>query len=161
MLPFLSLRYIKYFSGLLSGSLRISQSPLYLTHLTVLGVPLFEPTGCRAFLKVYEGLNPVYTSDLYSVTNAREFTVNLGGLRLRGDILVKCYHRVYSKQSREVMFSLQVRLNYQTFPIIFPNNHDTLHSHLLLRISFVIFLSPLRPDPISTRIISHKFPLQF
>ncbi|XP_043514775.1 tensin-3 isoform X11 [Frieseomelitta varia] len=100
-------RYIKYFSGLLSGSLRISQSPLYLTHLTVLGVPLFEPTGCRAFLKVYEGLTPVYTSDLYSVTNAREFTVNLGGLRLRGDILVKCYHRVYSKQSREVMFSLQ------------------------------------------------------
>ncbi|XP_015610038.1 tensin-3 isoform X4 [Cephus cinctus] len=100
-------RYIEYFSGLLSGSLRISPSPLYLTHLTVLGVPLFEPTGCRAFLKVYEGLTPVYTSDLYSVTNAREFTVNLGGLRLRGDILVKCYHRVYSKQSREVMFSLQ------------------------------------------------------
>ncbi|XP_017788943.1 PREDICTED: tensin-3 isoform X2 [Habropoda laboriosa] len=100
-------RYIKYFSGLLSCALRISQSPLYLTHLTVLGVPLFEPTGCRAFLKVYEGLTPVYTSDLYSVTNAREFTVNLGGLRLRGDILVKCYHRVYSKQSREVMFSLQ------------------------------------------------------
>ncbi|XP_026827211.1 tensin-3 isoform X1 [Ooceraea biroi] len=100
-------RYIEYFSGLLSGSLRISQSPLYLTHLTVLGVPLFEPTGCRAFLKVYEGLTPVYTSDLYSVTNAREFTVNLGGLRLRGDILVKCYHRVYSKQAREVMFSLQ------------------------------------------------------
>ncbi|XP_033209428.1 tensin-3 isoform X6 [Belonocnema kinseyi] len=100
-------RYVEYFSGLLSGSLRISPSPLYLTHLTVLGVPLFEPTGCRAFLKVYEGLTPVYTSDLYSVTNAREFTVNLGGLRLRGDILVKCYHRVYSKQSREVMFSLQ------------------------------------------------------
>lgn len=105
-------RYIEYFSGLLSGSLRISQSPLYLTHLTVLGVPLFEPTGCRAFLKVYEGLTPVYTSDLYSVTNAREFTVNLGGLRLRGDILVKCYHRVYSKQTREVMFSLQVRMQY-------------------------------------------------
>ncbi|XP_043467303.1 tensin-3 isoform X2 [Leptopilina heterotoma] len=100
-------RYIEYFSGLLSGSLRISPSPLFLTHVTVLGVPLFEPTGCRAFLKVYEGLTPVYTSDLYSVTNAREFTVNLGGLRLRGDILIKCYHREYSKQSRQVMFSLQ------------------------------------------------------
>ncbi|XP_051158278.1 tensin isoform X4 [Leptopilina boulardi] len=100
-------RYIEYFSGLLSGSLRISPSPLFLTHVTILGVPLFEPTGCRAFLKVYEGLTPVYTSDLYSVTNAREFTVNLGGLRLRGDILIKCYHRDYSKQSREVMFSLQ------------------------------------------------------
>ncbi|XP_048508217.1 tensin-3 isoform X12 [Athalia rosae] len=114
-------RYVEYFSGLLSGSLRISPSPLYLTHLTVLGVPQFEPTGCRAFLKVYEGLTPVYTSDLYSVTNAREFTVNLGGLRLRGDILIKCYHRVYSKQSREVMFSLQfhtcvITENVVTFP---------------------------------------------
>ena len=101
-------RYIEYFGGLLAGSLRISASPLFLTHLTVLGVPLFEPTGCRAFFKVYEGLTPVYTSDLYSLTNAREFTVNLGGLRLRGDILVRCYHRIYSSQGREVMFSLQV-----------------------------------------------------
>ncbi|XP_023317164.1 tensin-1 isoform X4 [Trichogramma pretiosum] len=100
-------RYIEYFGGLLAGSLRISSTPLYLTHLTVLGVPLFEPTGCRAFFKVYEGLTPVFTSDLYSVTNAQEFTVNLGGLRLRGDILVKCYHRIYSSQGREVMFSLQ------------------------------------------------------
>ncbi|XP_034947399.1 tensin-3 isoform X2 [Chelonus insularis] len=100
-------RYIEYFTGLLSGSLRINPSPLYLTHITVLGVPLFEPIGCRAFLKIYEGLTPIYTSDLYSVTNAREFTVNLGSLRLRGDILIKCYHRIYSKQSREVMFSLQ------------------------------------------------------
>lgn len=132
----LFLRYIKYFSGLLSGSLRISQSPLYLTHLTVLGVPLFEPTGCRAFLKVYEGLNPVYTSDLYSVTNAREFTVNLGGLRLRGDILVKCYHRVYSKQSREVMFSLQVRPTEQpNFPNYLSNNHTSFTLYILIFIS--------------------------
>ncbi|KAK0159239.1 hypothetical protein PV328_010145 [Microctonus aethiopoides] len=114
-------RYIEYFSGLLSGSLRISPTPLYLTHVTVLGVPLFEPTGCRAFLKVYEGLTSVYTSDLYSVTNAREFTVNLGGLRLRGDILIKCYHRIYSKQNREVMFSLQFHTcvitdNVMSFP---------------------------------------------
>lgn len=105
-------RYIEYFSGLLSGTLKISPSPLYLTYLTVFGVPLFEPTGCRAFLKVYEGLTPVYTSDLYTVSNTREFTVNLGGLRLRGDILIKCYHRVYTKQSREVMFSLQVNFHF-------------------------------------------------
>ena len=111
-------RYIEYFSGLLSGSLRISPQPLYLTHLTVLGVPLFEPNGCRAFFKVYEGLTPVYTSDLYSVTNAREFTVNLGALRLRGDILVKCYHRIYSSQGREVMFSLQVPISTISPPYI-------------------------------------------
>ncbi|XP_023248314.1 tensin-3, partial [Copidosoma floridanum] len=116
-------RYIEYFSGLLASSLLISQSPLYLTHLTVLGVPMFEPTGCRAFFKVYEGLTPIYTSDLYSVTNTREFAVNLGGLRLRGDILVKCYHRVYSNQGREVVFSLQFHTGVITENVVsFPRS---------------------------------------
>ena len=57
-------RYVEYFSGLLSGSIRINSAPLYLTHVTVLGAPAFEPAegrdggavdaagGCRAFLKV-------------------------------------------------------------------------------------------------------------
>ena len=55
---------MEYFSGLLSGSIRINSAPLYLTHVTVLGAPAFEPPegrdggavdaagGCRAFLKV-------------------------------------------------------------------------------------------------------------
>jgi hypothetical protein len=57
-------RYVEYFSGLLSGSIRINSAPLYLTHVTVLGAPAFEPAegrdggsvdaagGCRAFIKV-------------------------------------------------------------------------------------------------------------
>lgn len=93
-------RYVEYFSGLLSGSIRINSSPLYLSHVTVLGAPNFIPSGgCRAFIKVYEGLVPVYTSGVHSVgPDTREFTVNLGrpGLQLRGDILLKCYHRNYT-----------------------------------------------------------------
>ncbi|XP_023717089.1 tensin-1 isoform X4 [Cryptotermes secundus] len=111
-------RYVEYFSGLLSGSIRINSAPLYLTHVTVLGAPAFEPAegrgggaggaidaagGCRAFLKVYEGLIPVYTSGVYSVCGGtRQFTVNVAGerqrrgLQLRGDILLKCYHRHYN-----------------------------------------------------------------
>jgi tensin len=65
------LRYVEYFSGLLSGSIRINSAPLYLTHVTVLGAPAFEPAegrgggrggaidaagGCRAFLKVRQWL---------------------------------------------------------------------------------------------------------
>ncbi|GFG35972.1 hypothetical protein Cfor_03555, partial [Coptotermes formosanus] len=107
-------RYVEYFSGLLSGSIRINSAPLYLTHVTVLGAPAFEPAegrdggsvdaagGCRAFIKVYEGLIPVYTSGVYSVCGGtRQFTVNVAGerqrrgLQLRGDILLKCYHRHY------------------------------------------------------------------
>lgn len=99
-------RYVEYFSGLLSGSIRINSAPLYLTHVTVLGAPSFESDasdaagGCRAFLKVYEGLVPVYTSGIHGVAGGtRQFTVNVAGerqrrgLQLRGDILVKCYHR--------------------------------------------------------------------
>jgi hypothetical protein len=54
-------------------------------------------------LQVYEGLIPVYTSGVYSVCGGtRQFTVNVAGerqrrgLQLRGDILLKCYHRYYN-----------------------------------------------------------------
>ncbi|CAG2066230.1 unnamed protein product, partial [Timema podura] len=125
----------KYFSGLLSGNIRINSAPLYLTHVTVLGAPSFEVAaddgsgggGCRAFLKVYEGLVPVYTSGVHSVAGGtRQFTVNVAGerhrrgLQLRGDILLKCYHRCYqggiapppshaqgAQGSRELVFSCQ------------------------------------------------------
>ncbi|XP_024082728.1 tensin isoform X3 [Cimex lectularius] len=97
-------RYVNYFSGLLSGCIRINSAPLYLTHVTVLGAPSFEPgtCGCRAFIKVYEGLIPVYTSGVHTVSpETRQFTVTVSGgadrrgLQLRGDILLKCYHRHY------------------------------------------------------------------
>ena len=54
-------------------------------------------------LQVYESLIPVYTSGVYSVCGGtRQFTVNVAGerqrrgLQLRGDILLKCYHRHYN-----------------------------------------------------------------
>ncbi|KAL1123686.1 hypothetical protein AAG570_001459 [Ranatra chinensis] len=97
-------RYVDYFAGLLSGSIRINSAPLYLTHVTVVGAPAFETSGCgggcKAFLKVYEGLVPVYTSGVHTVSpQTGQFTVNVAaerhrrGLQLRGDILIKCYHR--------------------------------------------------------------------
>lgn len=96
-------RYLDYFSGLLSRNIRINAAPLYLTHVTVLGSPSFDEAdggGCRAFLKIYEGLVPVYTSGIHTVAgDTKQFTVNVAGerrrgLQLRGDILLKCYHRL-------------------------------------------------------------------
>ncbi|CAG9814924.1 unnamed protein product [Phaedon cochleariae] len=107
-------RYVEYFAGLLSHNIKINASPMYLTHVTVLGAPAFQSGGCKAFLKVYEGHTPVYTSGIYSVSSGTtHFTVNMtgeggrkGGLRLRGDVLVKCYHRS-SEHSRETVFACQ------------------------------------------------------
>ncbi|KAK9509857.1 hypothetical protein O3M35_004758 [Rhynocoris fuscipes] len=100
-------RYVNYFAGLLSGSIRINSAPLYLTHVTVLGAPSFETgtCGCRAFIKVYEGLVPVYTSGIHTISrDTKQFTVTVQtpherrGLQLRGDILIKCYHRHYCSE---------------------------------------------------------------
>ncbi|XP_060517995.1 tensin-1-like isoform X4 [Cylas formicarius] len=105
-------RYVDYFAGLLSHNIKINAAPLYLTHVTVLGAPVFQNGGCKAFLKLYEGQTPVYTSGVYYVSNGvSHFTVNIAGerksgLQLRGDILIKCYHRDLGT-GRETIFACQ------------------------------------------------------
>ncbi|KAJ8983801.1 hypothetical protein NQ317_008119 [Molorchus minor] len=104
-------RYVDYFAGLLSHHIKINAAPMYLTHVTVLGAPSFQHGGCKAFLKLYEGHTPVYTSGVYSVSKGvSQFTVNVTGdgrrgLQLRGDILIKCYHR--GDAGRETVFACQ------------------------------------------------------
>ncbi|CAG9858791.1 unnamed protein product, partial [Phyllotreta striolata] len=104
-------RYIDYFAGLLSHNIKVNAAPMYLTHVTVLGSPSFHQGGCKAFLKLYEGHTPVYTSGVYSVSSGiSQFTVNINGegrrgLQLRGDILIKCYHR--GDIGRETVFACQ------------------------------------------------------
>lgn len=56
-------RYIEYFSGLLSGAIKINSSPLYLHHLVMHGVPNFDSRGgCRPYITVYQSMQPVFTS---------------------------------------------------------------------------------------------------
>ncbi|XP_074032700.1 focal adhesion protein tensin isoform X6 [Leptinotarsa decemlineata] len=104
-------RYVEYFAGLLSRNIKINSAPMYLTHVTVLGAPSFQDGGCKAFLKLYEGHTPIYTSGVYSVSRGvGQFTVNVTGegrkgLQLRGDILIKCYHR--GEMGREAIFACQ------------------------------------------------------
>ena len=46
-------RYVEYFAGLLSGTIQVNSSPLFLDHVTVVGIPAFQSNGgCRAFFKV-------------------------------------------------------------------------------------------------------------
>lgn len=90
--PWCFCRYVQYFNGLLSGHIKINNKPLFLHHVIMHGIPNFEskggefpsqrsagetqlagashssccrfPTGCRPFLKIYQAMQPVYTSGI-------------------------------------------------------------------------------------------------
>ncbi|XP_023238412.1 tensin-like isoform X6 [Centruroides sculpturatus] len=103
-------RYIHYFAGLLSGAIRMNNSTLYLHHIIIHGVPNFDSKGgCRPFVKIYQGMHPIYTSGVYIVTErSRRIIITVEpSIQLRGDILVKCYHKKQRPAGRSVIFRVQ------------------------------------------------------
>ncbi|BFZ22154.1 hypothetical protein BsWGS_25192 [Bradybaena similaris] len=103
-------RYVRYFSGLLSGAIKINSNPLYLHHILIHGVPNFDTKGgCRPFIKVYQGMQPIFTSGVYNVTdNMQKVCISISpGIPLRGDILIKCYHKKTRSGQREVIWQCQ------------------------------------------------------
>ncbi|XP_053733576.1 tensin-1 isoform X4 [Synchiropus splendidus] len=104
-------RYVEYFSGLLSGLIKINNKPLFLHHVIMHGIPNFESKGgCRPFLKIYQAMQPVYTSGIYNVQGDSQTSICITiepGLLLKGDILLKCYHKRYRGSSRDVIFRVQ------------------------------------------------------
>ncbi|XP_056292724.1 tensin-1 isoform X5 [Pseudoliparis swirei] len=104
-------RYVEYFSGLLSGHIKINNKPLFLHHVIMHGIPNFESKGgCRPFLKIYQAMQPVYTSGIYNVQGDSQTSICITiepGLLLKGDILLKCYHKRYRGPCRDVIFRAQ------------------------------------------------------
>uniref|UniRef100_A0A8C2H894 Tensin 1b n=1 Tax=Cyprinus carpio TaxID=7962 RepID=A0A8C2H894_CYPCA len=107
----ISARYVQYFSGLLSGRIKINNKPLFLHHVIMHGIPNFESKGgCRPFLKIYQAMQPVYTSGIYNVQGDSQTSICITiepGLLLKGDILLKCYHKRFRSPSRDVIFRVQ------------------------------------------------------
>ncbi|XP_030637585.1 tensin [Chanos chanos] len=104
-------RYVQYFSGLLSGHIKINNKPLFLHHVIMHGIPNFESKGgCRPFLKIYQAMQPVYTSGIYNVQGDSHTSICITiepGLLLKGDILLKCYHKRFRNPSRDIIFRVQ------------------------------------------------------
>ncbi|KAM9766944.1 tensin-1 isoform 4-T4 [Menidia menidia] len=104
-------RYVQYFNGLLSGHIKINNKPLFLHHVIMHGIPNFESKGgCRPFLKIYQAMQPVYTSGIYNVQGDSNTSICITiepGLLLKGDILLKCYHKRYRNPTRDVIFRVQ------------------------------------------------------
>ncbi|KAF7656166.1 hypothetical protein LDENG_00045760 [Lucifuga dentata] len=104
-------RYIYYFGGLLSGSIKMNSSPLFLHQILIPSLPNFQTGGgFYPFLKIYQSLQLVYTSGIYDPqsSRARKLYVTIEpALLLKGDIMVKCYHRRTRAAEREVVFRVQ------------------------------------------------------
>ncbi|XP_019378359.1 PREDICTED: tensin-1 [Gavialis gangeticus] len=104
-------RYIDYFSGLLTGAIKMNNKPLFLHHVIMHGIPNFESKGgCRPFLKIYQAMQPVYTSGIYNVQGDSQTSICITiepGLLLKGDILLKCYHKKFRSPTRDVIFRVQ------------------------------------------------------
>lgn len=104
-------RYVNYFSGLLSGSIRMNSSPLFLHHVFVPMLPAYEPgTGFQPFLKIYQSMQLVYTSGVYHIAGPgpRQLCISLEpALLLKGDVMVTCYHKVGRGTERSLVFRVQ------------------------------------------------------
>ncbi|KAL7891392.1 hypothetical protein AOLI_G00008680 [Acnodon oligacanthus] len=104
-------RYMYYFSGLLSGTIKINSSPLLLQQVHIPALPNYQPgAGYAPFLKIYQSLKLVYTSGIYNIEGSRNKTLHINiepALLLKGDIMVKCYHRRAGVCERECVFRVQ------------------------------------------------------
>ncbi|XP_031447874.1 tensin-3 isoform X1 [Phasianus colchicus] len=104
-------RYVQFLSGLLSGSVKMNTASLFLHHVILHGIPSFDAGGaCRPFLKLYQATQPVYTSGIYSVESENQNRICIAiepAQLLKGDVMLKCYHKKYRSATRDVIFRLQ------------------------------------------------------
>lgn len=104
-------RYVQFLSGLLSGAMKMNASPLFLHFVILHGAPSFDTGGaCRPFLKLYQAMQPVYTSGIYNVGSENPSRIRIAiepAQLLKGDIMVKCYHKKFRSATRDVIFRLQ------------------------------------------------------
>ncbi|XP_059706656.1 tensin-3 isoform X10 [Haemorhous mexicanus] len=104
-------RYVQFLSGLLSGSVKMNATPLFLHYVILHGIPNLDAGGaCWPFLKLYQAMQPVYTSGIYSIQSENQSRICIAidpAQLLKGDIMIKCYHKKYRSATRDVIFRLQ------------------------------------------------------
>ncbi|XP_035027452.1 tensin-3 isoform X1 [Hippoglossus stenolepis] len=104
-------RYVWILNSLLSGSMKINASPLFLHCVILHGIPNFDATGvCRPYIRVYQGMQAVYSSGIYHIGPGHRDRVCITlapAQLLKGDIMIKCYHKGDQSSEREAIFRLQ------------------------------------------------------
>ncbi|XP_013920774.1 PREDICTED: tensin-3 isoform X2 [Thamnophis sirtalis] len=104
-------RYVQFLSDLLSGLVKMNTNPLFLHYVILHGIPNFGISGgCQSFLKLYEGMLPVYTSEVYitGLENQSRVCIAIEPAQLlKGDIMLKCCHNKYQHGIQSNIFRLQ------------------------------------------------------
>uniref|UniRef100_A0A336KV22 CSON000681 protein n=1 Tax=Culicoides sonorensis TaxID=179676 RepID=A0A336KV22_CULSO len=113
-------RYIAYFAGLLSGDIKMNSSPLHLNYVILESPPCLHYKAVtttdnewRSFIKIYEGKRCVFISDVYIVPiTTKQFMYEIKHpLRLRGDIIIRCFQLIPNHNlrysDRELISSVQ------------------------------------------------------
>ncbi|NXQ34875.1 TENS3 protein, partial [Alaudala cheleensis] len=84
-------RYVQFLSGLLSGSVKMNATPLFLHYVILHDIPNLDAGGaCRPFLKLYQAMQPVYTSGIYSIGSENQSRICIAidpAQLLKGDIM--------------------------------------------------------------------------
>ncbi|XP_051557053.1 tensin-3-like [Myxocyprinus asiaticus] len=103
-------RYVWILNSLLSGLIKMNTNPLFLHCIIIYGIPNFDTAGvCQPYLKVYQGMQVVYTSALYHIGASHRDKICIAlepAQLLKGDIMVKCYHKS-SPSVRDIIFRVQ------------------------------------------------------
>ncbi|NWT75663.1 TENS3 protein, partial [Prunella himalayana] len=85
-------RYVQFLSGLLSGSVKMNATPLFLHYVILHGIRNLDAGGaCWPFLKLYQAMQPVYTSGIYSIGSENQSRICIAidpAQLLKGDIMV-------------------------------------------------------------------------
>ncbi|XP_078737867.1 tensin-2-like isoform X2 [Lampetra fluviatilis] len=127
-------RYVNYFGQLLAGVIKMNSAPLFLHHVLISGVSSYDANldCCCLFIKVYQGMQLVCTSGVYDVRQGSTDQLCIGiqpALMLKGDILVKCYHKRFGSAGRDEVFRVQFHTGaVQGLPLCFAK-HELDHAN--------------------------------
>uniref|UniRef100_A0A8C4QL99 Tensin 3 n=1 Tax=Eptatretus burgeri TaxID=7764 RepID=A0A8C4QL99_EPTBU len=103
-------RYLQFFGDLLAKTCKVREKAMCVQLMILRGV-LPVGTGCKVFLRVFQGLQLLHTSPVYIVPmGSPEGNLCVGfspGLNLQGDILVKCFWAVSESGTWETLFQVQ------------------------------------------------------
>uniref|UniRef100_A0A8C8R548 Tensin 3 n=1 Tax=Pelusios castaneus TaxID=367368 RepID=A0A8C8R548_9SAUR len=107
-------RYVHFLSGLLSGSVKMNTTPLFLHFVILHGIPSFDAGGvCRPFLKIYQAMQPVHTSGIYlGPENQSRICIAIEPAQLlKGDIMLCLYLYFHYKMHSGKIFNSALKFS--------------------------------------------------
>lgn len=104
-------RYVNFLNELLSGVQKMNTAPVYLQYVILHGIPNFDTTGvCQPFITVFQAMQHIYTSGIYNITPEAQNRIYIAvepAQLIKGDIMIKCYHKSHYTENQDVIFRLQ------------------------------------------------------